>query len=272
MRIIGLCGSIGCGKSTRCKYAFRAINAAAATATAAYNRAVLLDADKAAHALYEPGSATYNKVVEAFGRGILADAPADPTPPTASASTAAQPIDRRRLGGVVFADPSKMALLNSIVWPPLAESVWAQIQEATAAAPSSTTATTATTGGISSSNDRSCYLLEAALLPEMKPLLSLCDEVWLFYADEDVAVPRVVARGFSEEEARKRIAAQPTWEARAQALEAAGYVRVPAGAAPATAGEGESAKRKVYRVFDTNNTTEAGLEESLKVVDSALGL
>uniref|UniRef100_T1GH78 Dephospho-CoA kinase n=1 Tax=Megaselia scalaris TaxID=36166 RepID=T1GH78_MEGSC len=85
--IIGLTGGIGSGKSRLCKR-FEAMGA------------YIIDCDKVAHDIYEPGQVCYQKVIDAFGQDIV-------DPETSK-------IDRRKLGPIVFSDPTKLELLNSI--------------------------------------------------------------------------------------------------------------------------------------------------------------
>ncbi len=112
---IGLTGGIGCGKST----------------VAAMMRALgchVLEADKMAHQLIEPGQPAYDAVIREFGRDICAPAAAP------QGQRAARPggdpdghpdgrpherIDRAKLAAIVFADPAQLARLNAIVHPPL---------------------------------------------------------------------------------------------------------------------------------------------------------
>jgi dephospho-CoA kinase len=85
----GLTGGIATGKST----------------VAAILRELgcqLLEADNIAHGLIEPGAPAYDDVVREFGRGILK--------PDGR-------VDRAKLGGIVFADPKRLARLNAIVHP-----------------------------------------------------------------------------------------------------------------------------------------------------------
>jgi dephospho-CoA kinase len=62
----------------------------------------LIDSDRIAHQLLEPGQAVHSAVVREFGKRILA---LDGT------------IDRRILGEIVFRDPQARAKLNSLVHP-----------------------------------------------------------------------------------------------------------------------------------------------------------
>jgi dephospho-CoA kinase len=89
MIIIGLTGGIASGKST----------------TAAMFRELDIpvhDADTTVHEMMAAGGAAIDKVVEAFGRQVLARDGS---------------IDRQRLGGEVFAAPDRRKMLESIIHP-----------------------------------------------------------------------------------------------------------------------------------------------------------
>ncbi len=66
----------------------------------------LLKADDLGHAVLQPGGEAYDAVVRAFGEEIL---------------DARRLIDRRALGALVFHDPEKLKLLNSLVHPAVIE-------------------------------------------------------------------------------------------------------------------------------------------------------
>ncbi|WP_069172340.1 dephospho-CoA kinase [Streptomyces griseus] len=86
---VGLTGGIGAGKSEVSRL------------LAGYG-AVVVDADRIAREVVEPGTPGLASVVETFGPGVLA---ADGT------------LDRPALGAIVFADPDRLAALNAIVHP-----------------------------------------------------------------------------------------------------------------------------------------------------------
>ena len=86
---VGLTGGIGAGKSEVSRLLVE-------------HGAVLVDADRIAREVVEPGTPGLAAVVEAFGADVLA---ADGS------------LDRPRLGSIVFADPEKLAVLNAIVHP-----------------------------------------------------------------------------------------------------------------------------------------------------------
>ena len=89
MKVIGLTGGIGSGKST-------------VSWLLGEMGAVLIDADKVGHEAYQPGTETWKELVAAFGDEIVAP---DRT------------IDRKKLGAIVFAAPEELTRLNRIVHP-----------------------------------------------------------------------------------------------------------------------------------------------------------
>jgi len=88
MLIVALTGGIGAGKSHVAKY-FHQLGS------------YVFDADQLARAAIERGSAGFDEVVTIFGDQILKDGD----------------IDRRKLGEIIFADPTAKAKLEAIVHP-----------------------------------------------------------------------------------------------------------------------------------------------------------
>lgn len=88
MKLIGLTGGVGSGKSTVADM-LRELGAE------------VIDADEAAHAAYAPGSPGFDSVVREFGPGYVRDGH----------------IDRVRLGELVFNDAEARRRLNAIVHP-----------------------------------------------------------------------------------------------------------------------------------------------------------
>ncbi len=101
MKVIGLTGGIGSGKSTVAQFL-------------AELGAVVLDADKVGHVAFKPGTEAWREVVAAFGRQIL---------------TPDGEIDRRKLGEVVFGNPEALLRLNQIMHPQIDKMVKAQFEE-----------------------------------------------------------------------------------------------------------------------------------------------
>ena len=92
---VGLTGGIGSGKSE----VARRLGALGA---------VVIDADKIAREVVEPGTSGLALIVEEFGPEILRP---DGT------------LDREGLGRIVFADPERLARLNAIVHPRVGDRV-----------------------------------------------------------------------------------------------------------------------------------------------------
>lgn len=89
--IIGLIGGIASGKSVISQH-FGKLGA------------FVINCDKLAHEIYEPGTKCHEKLVCHFGVDILNDD---------------NRINRKKLGGIVFTNKHKLNELNQIVWPEL---------------------------------------------------------------------------------------------------------------------------------------------------------
>ena len=99
MKVIGLTGGIGSGKSSVSRFL-------------AELGAVILDVDKVGHEAFKPDTEIWQQVVAAFGRQVL---------------TPGGDIDREKLGEIVFGDPESLAHLNQIMHPRMYEMVTAQL-------------------------------------------------------------------------------------------------------------------------------------------------
>ncbi|WEH32872.1 dephospho-CoA kinase [Streptomyces sp. AM 4-1-1] len=162
---VGLTGGIGAGKSEVSRL------------FASYG-AVLIDADRIAREVVEPGTPGLAAVVEAFGADVLTD---DGT------------LDRPKLGSIVFADPDRLAALNAIVHP-LVRARSAALERA--------------------ADLDSVVVHDVPLLTE-NGLAPLYDLVVVVDAAPRTQLDRLVGlRGMTESEARARMAAQATREQR----------------------------------------------------------
>jgi dephospho-CoA kinase len=157
---IGLTGGIGSGKST-------------VSALLAAHGAVVIDSDRIAREVVEPGTPGLAAVARAFGDGVLA--------PDGS-------LDRPALAAVVFADPEARRRLDGIVHP----LVRARAAELAAAVPPD-----------------AVVVHDVPLLVESGQAGGY-DLVLVVEADLETRVVRLVARGLTEDDARARIAAQAT--------------------------------------------------------------
>ena len=161
MFVLGLTGGIGCGKSTVSNYL-------------ATLGARILDGDRVARDVVQPGELGLQRVVERFGAEML------------------QPdgqLDRPRLGQLVFSDDQARLDLNALLHPLILQRLRADMARARA-------------DGV-----RVC-VLDVPLLLEMA-LAGDCDAVWTVECAPETQVARIVARnGLSADQARARIAAQ----------------------------------------------------------------
>jgi dephospho-CoA kinase len=161
MLVIGLTGSIGTGKSE----AARQLEILGAS---------IISADQVGHEAYTPNTEAWEQVVAAFGDDILQDD---------------KDIDRRKLGAIVFSDPSQLEKLNAIMHPRMARMVSDKIE-------------------VLRGQGVKVVVVEAALLFEAG-WDTLVEEVWVTDSSEDIVVGRLKERnGLSEEEAKKRINSQ----------------------------------------------------------------
>jgi dephospho-CoA kinase len=146
----------------------------------------VLDADALAHKLIEPGQAAYAEVLQEFGPSI---------------TDSSGRIDRSKLGAVVFADRAKLDRLNAIVHPRVAEVILSQFEV------------------WRRSGVRDAVFVEAALIIE-SGIHKKLDGLVVVWCTPEQQVERLLARGLSETEARRRIAAQlPVEEKLRQATE-----------------------------------------------------
>ena len=104
---VGLTGGIACGKSTVAQM-FVDLGG------------YLIDFDKLAHEVQEPGKPAWRDVVDYFGGDIL---------------QADRKIDRAKLGAVVFNAPEKLKRLNTIVHPRIFEEWQLRLEEIVAQSP-----------------------------------------------------------------------------------------------------------------------------------------
>ena len=168
MRIICLTGGLASGKST-------------ATQFLAEQGAYIIDADKAGHRVYEPGTRAYREVIATFGDDLIDDD---------------HQIDRKILGSKVFGNQDALEKLTDIVWPEIRRLVEADIAE------------------IRSTDPEGIVVLEAAVLFEAG-WQDIGDETWVIVVDREVAIERSMARdGLSREAIENRLQAQLSNEER----------------------------------------------------------
>lgn len=167
MMVIGLTGGIASGKST-------------VSAKLKQLGAAVIDADIVSRAVVSKGEIAYNRIVQCFGESILL--------PSGQ-------INRKRLGGIVFSDKEKLALLNSITHPEIISKVKDKIQELKA-------------------SGEKVIVVDAAILIEMG-LYKYVDSVWVVTVDRETQIKRLIERDkFDYKDSENRINSQFTNEVR----------------------------------------------------------
>ena len=101
MKIIGITGGVGAGKSTVLDYLREQFHA------------YVIQADQVGHQVMEPGEICYSQVIALFGEHILKK---DKT------------IDRKAVSDVVFGNEEKLKKLNGIIHPAVRQFVLEEIQ------------------------------------------------------------------------------------------------------------------------------------------------
>ena len=161
MLVIGLTGNLGTGKTTVCEML-------------AELGAVVIDADKLGHELFQSHSHAYEEVVAAFGKSIL---------------NLDQAIDRNKLGQLVFDNATALSRLNQIMHPKIYEITRERIEQYR-------------------KQGTEVVVLEAALLIEAD-WPSLVDKIWVTMAPEAEIVKRLKSqRGLDEGQILARLHSQ----------------------------------------------------------------
>lgn len=167
MIIIGLTGGIGSGKST-------------VSDILKEQGIPVVDGDRIAREVVEPHRPAYDEVVRVFGTEVLQQ---DGT------------LNRKHIGEIVFSDPEKLSMLNSITHKEIYRVILERLESL------KETGTT-------------LVFLDVALLFETG-FDQLTDRVWVVDAPDAVRVERIQKRdGLREEEILKRIQSQMSREMR----------------------------------------------------------
>ncbi|WP_374010466.1 dephospho-CoA kinase [Leifsonia sp. LS-T14] len=162
MQLIGLTGGIASGKST-------------IASRLAEHGAVVVDADRIAREVVEPGTPALAAIESRFGSGVIA---ADGS------------LDRAALGAIVFGDPESLEALNGITHPAVLAESTSRFAAAAAADPDA------------------IVVYDVPLLVESANEYPF-DRVVVAHADAATRIGRLVAlRGMAEAEAERRIRSQ----------------------------------------------------------------
>ncbi len=140
----------------------------------------VVEADVLAHRLMEPGQPAYGEVLREFGQEVVA--PGDR-------------IDRAKLADIVFADPAKLQRLNQIVHPHVVEALDIELAD------------------LERKDPHGVAVVEAALLIEAG-YHDRSDRLVVVWCEPEQQIERLLARGMSQVEAERRIAAQMRMDAK----------------------------------------------------------
>jgi dephospho-CoA kinase len=225
LSIVGVCGSIGSGKSFACSLLTSKLNdlgLASSEQTLSTSEIPVIaahhvDTDSLAHGVYEPGSKAITEIGEEFGQHVIADGT----------------VDRKALGAIAFGDKSKMAVstvinifqtggsrfdscctlasnfmhyaiifqkLERIVWPHVKDLLLQRIKGIEES----------TKGEVNNGRSHTVVIVEAAVLLDANwDDNDLFDAIWVVRASSDTSCERLVQnRGMKKEEALNRLQAQ----------------------------------------------------------------
>ena len=159
MEVIGLTGGIGTGKSTASDYLRKTGFA-------------IIDADRIAREVVEPGEPLLEELEQVFGSGILMGDGS---------------LDRKGLAAIVFSDKAKRRQLDQIMHGRIIEVIRQRISSC------------------SKQREYKGIIIDAPLLFETG-LEKYCNRVWLLVADKAIRVERVCQRdGVTPQEVESRI-------------------------------------------------------------------
>ncbi|MGD2187650.1 MAG: dephospho-CoA kinase [Desulfobacterales bacterium] len=162
MQVIGLTGGIATGKSM-------------VSAILENAGAVIIDADRIAREVVKKGTPAHRAIVENFGDRVLM--------PDGE-------INRSLLGDIIFNDPQKKQLLNSIVHPPVRKEQKRQLKH------------------IEKTKPDTIVILDVPLLIESQMHKEL-SELIVVYAPENLQIKRLMQRdNISEADAMARVRSQ----------------------------------------------------------------
>lgn len=137
----------------------------------------VIDADKISREVTEPQGAALSEIIELFGRDILDEK---------------MGLDRNRMARKVFSDKKSLDLLSSIIHKHVVEQIQIQVN-------------------LLAAKKIKAVVLDVPI-PVRHGFLDICDQVWVVWADEEVRLRRLEARGMQTDEAKRRILMQMTRE------------------------------------------------------------
>ncbi len=161
-RVLGVTGVSGSGTTTVARILQR-------------HGAFVATADTLAHEAILRGNPPYEKVIAAFGEGVLNNE---------------GEVDRKKLGGIVLGSPPLLKILEEIIHPYVTARIYELINTALA------------------TGEYGLAVIDAPLLIEAG-MNRQCGRVWLVTAPYEIKISRIIKRdGITREAAEKRLAAR----------------------------------------------------------------
>jgi dephospho-CoA kinase len=137
----------------------------------------IIDADLISRKVTEPDGAAMPEIVEIFGSEVLDDDLG---------------LDRNKMARKVFSDKKSLDLLGAIIHKHVVEQMQLQVK-------------------LLEEKKVKAVVLDVPI-PVRHGFLDICDQVWVVWADDDIRLRRLEARGMQPEEAKRRIQMQMTKE------------------------------------------------------------
>lgn len=163
-KVIGITGGVGSGKSEVLNILKNDYGAG------------LIEADRVAHELMEPGAVNFEALVKQFGEQIL---------------TEQGSIDRAALGATVFGDEEKLKLLNSLTHPNVVNEIEHRMD-------------------VMEKDSRIRFIVYEAALLTGAEFEQRFDQLWYVFAREELRFQRLKeGRGYSDEKTASMIKSQP---------------------------------------------------------------
>jgi len=137
----------------------------------------VLDADRLSHEVTAADGAAMPEIREAFGPRSVGEDGA---------------MNRKWIAAMAFRDKPALDRLSAIIHRHVLERMAEQIEKYR-------------------EQGAKALVLDVPI-PVKHGFLDVCDQVWVVWAEDEIRIPRLVARGMSEEDARRRILMQMTRE------------------------------------------------------------
>ena len=137
----------------------------------------VLDADEISREATSPDGCAIGEIREAFGNRAIS--------PDGS-------MNRKWISAMAFKDKPALDKLSAIIHRHVLENIGKQIEQ-------------------HKSKGSKALVLDVPI-PVQHGFVDVCDQIWVVWTDDAIRIPRLVARGMSEDDARRRIAMQMTRE------------------------------------------------------------